>query len=467
MSVNLGQVVGLFVGTSSPTNTNLIWFDSTVSVKYHKVYNFDLNIWEKLNKSSISNKTYSELVTLATGSGLSLGAQYYITNLDVLAVAITATKVNYFDTNDNLIVDDLSSTKSYIISASNLLIDDIQGVYDENTKKVVFSFQSDTFDGEDYAFAKGTRTSVVKLLKYKWKTIVSSKVNNSIVWDGGIYFNLKAALSYIFDKSGGVVSYETFVTSNTTLSNQLLALSNNYQNFANNANQTIETGLSPTNFYSKQIYNAPDVGAAAADIVISDSLYTIVSKIQRYINRFKRADGMLVTASFVPSTSENLNIINTDTVDNALRKVQTKINSFDTYKTYIDESFGIRILAVDALSGIFNLRMTRKNKDVVRLEGFVKVLSDDLFSNTGASITIPASEEVYFAQEQSNIFYCNAYLYQASGNLTRNFLVQGFADNANVITFKIVPGQTPPMDGPETYFNYILFSADLLLNLVM
>lgn len=465
MSVNLGQVVGLFVGTSSPTNTNLIWFDSTVSVKYHKVYNFDLNIWEKLNKSSISNKTYSELVTLATGSGLSLGAQYYITNLDVLAVAITATKVNYFDTNDNLIVDDLSSTKSYIISASNLLIDDIQGVYDENTKKVVFSFQSDTFDGEDYAFAKGTRTSIVKLLKYKWKTIVSSKVNNSIVWDGGIYFNLKAALSYIFDKSGGVVSYETFVTSNTTLSNQLLALSNNYQNFANNANQTIETGLSPANVYSKQIYNAPDVGAAAADIVIDDSLYTIISKIQRYINRFKRADGMLVTASFVPSTSENLNIINTDTVDNALRKVQTKINSFDTY---IDESFGIRIFVSDTpLEGVFDLKMTRKNKDVVSLEGFVKVYNEDLFSDAGASIIIPASEEVYFAQEQSNTFYCNAYLYQASGNLTRNFLVQGFADNVNVITFRIAPGQPSLIGDPETYFNYILFSTDLLLNLDM
>lgn len=474
MSLNLGQVAGLFVGTSAPTNTKLIWFDSTVSVKYHKVYNFDLNIWEKLNKSSISNKTYSELVTLATGSGLSLGAQYYITNLEVLAVAITNTKINYFDSSSNLIVDDLGSTKSYIVSASNLIIDDVQGVYDENAKKVVFSFQPDTFDGEDYAHAQGVRINVVKLLKYKWKSIISSKSNNSIVWDGGIYFNLKAALGYIFDKTGGVVSYETFVTSNTSLSNQLSALSNNYQNFASNASSTIQNELSSQKVYSKQIYNAPDVNSEATDISNGDSLYTIISKIQRYINKFKRADGMRVTESFVPSTSENLTIINTDTVDIALRKVQKKINEFEDLKDTINGGGFFKRITKPS----YDLRFTRKNGKVIRVEGLVKLYFEDLVA-TGLDIEFLPSDlvdadlvsmEFFNDQGQSiNNFFCtcHAYKYDTIDNtvIARNFLIKAEAysnGGYNYINFSLVQDQNPPVD-TETYGNYILICTDLFI----
>ena len=86
---NLGQVSGVHIGNTPPSNTILIWYDSTPSQLRHKVYDPTLKQWVVLDQSIISAITYSELTNMAKNSGLSVGEYFQITDRsNVLALAI-------------------------------------------------------------------------------------------------------------------------------------------------------------------------------------------------------------------------------------------------------------------------------------------------------------------------------------------------------------------------------------------
>lgn len=78
---NLGQVAGVHIGTSAPTNTTLIWYDSTPAVMCHKVYDIALRSWVVLYESVISLITYAELTNIAQNTGLTVGQWYKISNI--------------------------------------------------------------------------------------------------------------------------------------------------------------------------------------------------------------------------------------------------------------------------------------------------------------------------------------------------------------------------------------------------
>ena len=155
---NLGQVSGLWIGTSAPSNTSLIWYDSTPAIRCHKVYSSSLSAWVVLDQSSISSITYTELRNLARGTGLTQGSWYKITDQgNILALAITTTKVQYVDVNNNFVIDDLAASATYAVTSSNLLIDDISGVWDADNNLLKFSFTETAHDGNtdnDFVFGK-------------------------------------------------------------------------------------------------------------------------------------------------------------------------------------------------------------------------------------------------------------------------------------------------------------------------
>ena len=126
---NLGQVSGVFIGTTPPENKVLIWYDNTPSQMLHKVYNPSLTQWVVLDQNIISSITYSELVNIARNVGLTVGQWYKITDkANALALSITTTKVQYDDSIGNILVDDLGTNIQYHVTSSNLLIDDLSGV---------------------------------------------------------------------------------------------------------------------------------------------------------------------------------------------------------------------------------------------------------------------------------------------------------------------------------------------------
>ena len=329
---NLGQVSGLWIGTSAPSNTSLIWYDSTPAIRCHKVYSASLSAWVVLDQSSISSITYTELKNLAKGTGLTQGSWYKITDQgNILALAITTTKVQYVDVNNNFVIDDLAASATYAVTSSNLLIDDISGVWDADNNLLKFSFTETAHDGNtdnDFVFGKKQRNGVWSLAKYKLSSFISSVTGNSITWNKGFFFNFLSALRGQYDVSGGVVSKDTYDTQKAALQQSIDNVASSNQAILNSAKNYTDGKTAANEVYSKALPSSPTSGTAI-DIVQGDTLSGIITKIHRWINQFKTATGIKVGRSFSPSSSR-ASINNNDTVQSALEKTQKAINDVST-----------------------------------------------------------------------------------------------------------------------------------------
>lgn len=319
-SKNFGQVVGMYSGTTAPDNTLLIWYDSNPSQKYHKIYDPSTSSWVALNPQVVTNITYSEIKSTATRTGLAVGKMYKLTDKsNVLAIAITSTKIQYVDTAGNYIVDDLASSKIYHISSANLTMDGLTGVFSESTGKLNFPFadKTPTFS-VDYLFGKVKVGTDWVLAKFPFTKLLSTTLGNSLTWSNGLFFNFSAALTAVMDKDGGVVSKSAFEARAKTLQDNLDNISKENQQLAQNAQNRLIAATTADQIYAKQLPSAPTTGTAT-DIVRGDTLMTVVNKLQRYVNRFKYATGSFLTADYA-AKSGFVAVNNNDTVQSAISK---------------------------------------------------------------------------------------------------------------------------------------------------
>lgn len=323
---NLGQVSGVFISTTPPENTTLIWFDSTSSQRCHKIYDPALNQWVILNQGIISAITYSELESIAQGVGLSVGKFFKITDKgNALALAITSTKVQYDDSLGNILIDDLGTNIQYHVTSSNLLIDDVAGVFDTTNKKLVFQFNEITTPdfSNDYILGKAKRNNVWSLVKYKFSKLLSTVTGNSLSWNNGLFFNFNSAFNAKLDISGGAVAKDTYDQDIELLQQDIENVASENQQIMDNANTAIAAATTDAQIYAKRM-QAPQTTGEAIDLAAGDSLGNGLSKIQRFINKFKFATGIRVSLDFndnVPNSYVN----NNDTVDSALRKLQKQV----------------------------------------------------------------------------------------------------------------------------------------------
>lgn len=333
---NLGQVSGVFIGTTPPENTTLIWFDSTPSQRCHKVYDPSLNSWVILNQGIISSITYSELESIATGVGLSVGKFYQIRDRgNALAVAITSTKIQYADSLGNILIDDLGTNIQYHVTSSNLLIDDVAGVFDSVNKKLVFQFNQETPDfNEDFLMGKAKRSNIWKLVKYKISSFLSTVSGNSITWNNGFFFNFASAFNSKLDVAGGAVAKDTYDVDQAQIAQDIENVASENQQIVANANAAIANATTNTAIYGKRLPSISTAGEPV-DIAAGDTLNTLISKIQRFINRFKFATGVRISPDFtdnVPTAMVN----NNDTVDSAIRKLQHMLKNGGSVTTLSD-----------------------------------------------------------------------------------------------------------------------------------
>lgn len=323
---NLGQVAGVHIGTTPPENTVLIWYDSTPSQKCHKVYDAAKRIWVILDQKIISYITYSELVNIAKNVGLSIGKYYQITDkANALAIAITTTKVQYNDAIGNILIDDLGTNIQYHVTSSNLSVDDVTGVFDETNKKLVFRFNETVpdFTEDDYILGKRQRNNVWSLAKYRLSSFLSKVTGNSITWNGGFYFNFSTTLRNYLDKKGGVVSKDTYDADIKVLTTSIQNVGKANQEIIQNAKTNTENATTPTAIYDKELPDVLETGGEAIDVAKGDKLVTIISKFQRYINRFKYATGILLSDKFT-SLDKAGKVSNNDTVETAIAKLQNQ-----------------------------------------------------------------------------------------------------------------------------------------------
>lgn len=325
---NLGQVAGIYVGTTPPVNTALIWYDNTPNQQCHKVYDYTLKQWVMLSQGLLSRITYSELRNLALSNGLTLGKFYVITDKgDVLAISISSTKVQYVDLMGNLLVDDLASNITYFLSSQNLTFDGEKAENNESNTKVNFTFNEQTPELETaylYGKDKDASNGLLKLVKFKLKSLISSVTGNSITWNNGLFLNFANSIKDILDKKGGVVSKDTYDTDMSILKQSINNVGKENQEIIQNANNLIEQKVNDKAIYNKPVPNALETGGEPIDAMRGDTLYTILSKFQRFINRFKFAKGIQISRDFAMANPEgNYNIQGgNDTVESALSKVQ-------------------------------------------------------------------------------------------------------------------------------------------------
>lgn len=350
---NLGQVAGVHIGTTPPENTVLIWYDSTPSQKCHKVYDAARRVWVILDQKIISCITYSELVNIAKNVGLSIGKYYQITDKgNTLAIAITTTKVQYNDAIGNILIDDLGTNIQYHVTSSNLSVDDVTGVFDETNKKLVFRFNETVpdFTADDYILGKRQRNNVWSLAKYRLSSFLSKVTGNSITWNGGFYFNFGTTLRNYLDKKGGVVSKDTYDTDIKVLTTSIQNVGKANQEIVQNAKTNTENATTPTAIYDKELPDVLETGSEAIDVAKGDKLVTIISKFQRYINRFKYATGILLSDKFT-SLDKAGKVSNNDTVETAIAKLQNQQSNVNSDSVLVSDNFEMPENPQDISSG--------------------------------------------------------------------------------------------------------------------
>lgn len=321
---NLGQVSGVFIGKSAPKNTTIIWYDDTPNQMCHKVYDPVANVWKVLSPDIVSNTTYSELVLNAKKNGLSVGKHYTIIDKsNVLAIAITATKVQYIDSLGNILIDDLGTNIQYHVSSSNLLIDDLSGVFNVESNKLVFKFQEQANVNieTDYLFGKVRNGTKWILSKFRFSSLISKDNGNSISWNNGLFFSFKNAINKILNKSGGIVGYDDYSKKISQIDINIENVSKNNQTIVSNADKVITEKTKDIEIFNKKIYESIEITTAPGDILKGDTLFTIISKIQRWINYFKYATGVKISDKFSDVDSKQF-VNNNDTVESAFAKIQ-------------------------------------------------------------------------------------------------------------------------------------------------
>lgn len=368
---NIGQVAGLFIGTSAPQNTTLIWFDSTTNQRCHKVFDPKTGLWKVLEPGIVALTTYSELVNNAKKNGLSIGKFYQITDKsNVLAITIGVTKVQYVDSLGNILVDDLGTNIQYHVSSGNLLIDDVVGIFDTDTNKLVFSFNEQDPNSDDYVLGKKRNGTKWNLFKFKISSLISKNTNNSIIWNKGFFFNFTHSIQSLLNKTGGVVGYDEYSQKTKQIDNQLKEVSKENQTIIQNADKKITEKTEATAIFDKKIPKNIDVTIAPGDVLLNDTLFNIISKFQRWINQFKYANGIRVSKNFKESAKREY-INNNDTVESALSKIQYWLKNIyrtlslsDEFKPFTDPSYNTPIAecspkdsietAIAKLQGVLN-----------------------------------------------------------------------------------------------------------------
>ena len=324
---NVGQVAGIWISNVAPENTNIIWFDTNTSERRHKVYDFGQMKWVTLNPQIVVPTTYNELVNTARQSGLSVGSMYKLTDMsNVLAYAVTTTKVQYNDNKGNIIVDDLGTGKEYHVSSSNLLIDGVRGVFDTATNQLIFSFAEDSFDEDTYVFGKKKINNVWKLVKSKISALISSQEGNSISWKNGFFFSFNAAINAILNKRGGVVGKTAYDKDMEEIAQDIENVGKENQRILSTAKKYTDDKTTDDEIFSKKITDDIADGQPI-DVHKNMTLKDIVANFQRWLTRLRWATGVKLTRSFTNARTFQW-VNNNDTVESAFGKVQYILQNF-------------------------------------------------------------------------------------------------------------------------------------------
>jgi hypothetical protein len=151
---------------------------------------------------------------------------------------------------------------------------------------------------------------------------------NDISWNGGFFLNFYNKLKSYFNVTGGVATHEA-LESYKALNNQAITqIGTNVTQAITQVGQNIDNATTDAQIYGKQLPIAPTTGTPV-DIAQNDTLQTIVQKVFRWINKFKKADGIGMPSNYAPAGSATP-VVNTDNVSQAIGKLMKYAANHET-----------------------------------------------------------------------------------------------------------------------------------------
>lgn len=317
---NIGQVAAIWINSVAPTNTKLVWYDTSNNV--HRVYNTSTGQWDVLNPQIITNTTLQNLAATATLSGLPKGKFYYLVDVGCLAISITTTKIWYVDTHNNYVINDLAGAIQHYLNANNLVIDGKTGVWDSATGKLAFSFSEILYPGQldretdAVLLHRGTGS----FFKVKLKNLISTVSGNSITWNGGLFFSASSFISSIRNVVGGVVGYDQYQIDiygiNTALAN--LAADNNQ--VRDDCKDYTDEKVTDTQIFNKKLQSAITVSGSPANTPsVGWSFNQILSDIYGWFSRLRWGNYIRISINF-NANGQSGEINQSDTVATAFQK---------------------------------------------------------------------------------------------------------------------------------------------------
>ena len=163
---NIGQVSAFFSGATPPTNTNLIWLDTSVSPALHKFYDSTISAWVSSSSdvSSIFGRTgvisavstdYNSFYLRHDTAAQGLNGTQQANAITNLGITATATELNYVDGVTSNIQTQIDNVGSTTINGTT-----DNGVVTYINSSAEFQVESGlTFDGTDLEVTGAVKAS--------------------------------------------------------------------------------------------------------------------------------------------------------------------------------------------------------------------------------------------------------------------------------------------------------------------
>lgn len=334
---NVGQIAGIIVAATAPSNQTVVWYDTVA--KLHRVYNVDEAVWAPLSLSVVSSvNDFSELVNKANAAGgLTIGTFIVVKNRDgdswnTLVWVIGPTRIQYVDTMDNMIVEDLAGTGTAVryVAGTNYMFDNVVSIFDTETSKVNIEFQpmTDAVPPTDVVYGKRVINEKETLISRPMSSLLSKAAGQSLSWTlQGLFFSFARAMAAIIDTQQqddthviGAKQYAADFAAINKLFNEVKKIVEDWQN---NAPATVyASGLPELNPQTATV-------AAPNDAKAGDSLQTLVDKMQGWYNRLKLATGESLSTSYAAAPNKSRYPQAGDTVEQAISILHKFLQDFN------------------------------------------------------------------------------------------------------------------------------------------
>lgn len=336
-TIDVGTVSGISIGTTPPSNSAIIWYDTTD--KLHKSYDASLGQWVPMSQAIVSQiNDFNDLINKANlPGGLPIAAFYNVLKRDsdpswsTMVWVVGQTRIQYVDKQNNIIVEDLAGqgTTTQYVASTNYFFDNVVATFDRKTSQLNFNFQQLTDNPAlaDVLYGMRVVGDNPMLVKRTVKSLLSTSSKNSLGFVNGLFFDFNVAMSGIIVSEQAndtqVVGYKQYAADYAAMNKIFEQVQEIVTDWQNGSQKII---------FSAKLTNVEPVAATISDpqdLTTADDLMTALNKIQGWYNRLKLANGMSLSSGYAAAAEESPMPAAGDPVEQAIALLHRAILDID------------------------------------------------------------------------------------------------------------------------------------------